>query len=151
MGKNEKNIDDFVENLQEEIISNEIEDFNDYIVELFHNPKNWGKPSKFNVSFKKKGIRNDSLEFFAQIKNNMIQNINFLTDGCGVAIATASQITLLTQGKTIDYAKKITIEQVNRSLGGLPEGHKDSIELGLDVLKELINKYQNANFGEITK
>jgi nitrogen fixation NifU-like protein len=147
--KKKEDIENFVEKLQEEIIRDEIEDFNEYIVGLFHNPKNWGKPKHFNISLKKKGIRNDSIEFFAQIKNNIIEKINFLTDGCGATIATANQITLLAQGKPIDYARNLTIEQVNKSLGGLPEEHMDSLELGLNVLKQLINNYQNANIEDV--
>ena len=38
------NFDNFVKQLQEEIKQKELEEYNEYIVDLFHKPKNWGKP-----------------------------------------------------------------------------------------------------------
>ncbi|MHA1803844.1 MAG: hypothetical protein ACTSU4_04860 [Promethearchaeota archaeon] len=38
----EKKIDELVKQLKKKIIEKEIEDFNEYIVNLYHEPINWG-------------------------------------------------------------------------------------------------------------
>ncbi|MEJ2279888.1 MAG: hypothetical protein P8Y70_19400 [Candidatus Lokiarchaeota archaeon] len=62
----EKQFDEFVDNLQQEIIQKEIEDFNERIVKLFHNPPNWGKPNSENitVSSSYRGSCGDQMQFF---------------------------------------------------------------------------------------
>ena len=54
MPQRKGDFDKFVEKLQEEIIDKEIHDFNEHIVKLFHNPKNWGKPANFTISHSSK-------------------------------------------------------------------------------------------------
>ena len=45
-----ENFEEFVEKLQREIIEKEIEDHSEKIVNLCHNPQNWGKPSKDKIT-----------------------------------------------------------------------------------------------------
>ena len=142
MPQNEDNFDDFVENLQQEIIDKEIDDFNEHIVNLSHNPKNWGKPSDFTISNSYIGPRKDTMEFYLTIDNGVIKKANFFTDGCGATVATGSQTTLLIDGKTIDYAEKLKLEDIDLALKGLPEDHKHSLELAINALKKLIMKYK---------
>jgi hypothetical protein len=39
-----EDLNKFTKKLQEEIIKKEIEEHNEKIVNLYHNPQNWGKP-----------------------------------------------------------------------------------------------------------
>ena len=63
--------DDFVANLQKEIIEKEKEEYNEYIVELFHDPKNWGKPPEndINVSQTYTGPCGDTMYYFLKIED----------------------------------------------------------------------------------
>ncbi|MFX0056959.1 MAG: iron-sulfur cluster assembly scaffold protein [Candidatus Heimdallarchaeota archaeon] len=143
MSENEDNFDKFVEEIQTEIIHKEIEDFNEHIVELFKNPPNWGKPTKYTVSFAYKNNRNNTMEFFATIRNDIIEKINFFTDGCGATVATGSQTTLLLVGKSIEYAERLKQKDIDKALRGLPDDHKYSLDLVINSLKGLIKKYKN--------
>ena len=136
--------DDFVEDLQQEIINNELNDYNEHIVELFHNPKNWGKPSdeEITVSQTYLGPCGDTMNFFLKINDKIIENAHFVTDGCGASVATASQTTLLIEGKTIEFAKKLKPEDIDKALNGLPEDHKHCAELAVRTLRRAINQYE---------
>lgn len=140
-----KNIDDFVEKLQKEIIEKEIEDFNEYIVGLFHDPPNWGKPADKEIT--KSHMCQDShgefMNFFLKINNDIIEKAHFITDGCGATVAAGSQITLLITGKTLEFAENLKFEILNDALGGLPDNHTHGAELALNTLKELIEKYKS--------
>ncbi len=139
-----KDFDTFLEKLQKEIIDKEIEEYNEYIVELFHNPKNWGKPDEQNITVwhAYEGSCGDTMQFFLKIKDNIIEKINFITDGCGASVATGSQTTLLVQGKSLDIAEKIEPIDIDNALKGLPDDHKHCAVLAAETLKGAISKYK---------
>ena len=143
MPKDKDDFDKFVEELQQEIIDNEINDFNKHIVNLSHKPINWGKPSSFTVSQSYKGTHKDTMEFYLTIENGIIKKANFYTDGCGATVATGSQTTLLIEGETIEFAEKLKMEDIDLALHGLPADHKHSLELAVKTLKNLIVKYRS--------
>ena len=120
-----------------------IEEYNKYIVDLFHNPKNWGEPPEedFSVSHSFIGPCGDTMQFFLKINDNIIEKANFITDGCGASVATASQTTLLIENKSLDFAKQLKPEDVDKALKGLPEDHKHCAELAIRTLKHTIKKY----------
>ncbi len=142
MPQGEEDFDNFVEKLQKEIVDKEIRDFNEHIVKLFHNPKNWGKPANFTISHSFKGGKNDTMEFYLTIEDNIIKNANFFTDGCGATVATGSQTTILIEGKSLEHAESLKTEDIDLALNGLPDDHKHSLELAVNTLRNLIAKYK---------
>ena len=83
------------------------------------------------------------MQFFLKINNNIIEKANFVTDGCGASVATASQTTILIEGKSLDFAEQLTAEDVDRALKGLPEDHKHCAELSVRTLKRALKKYKD--------
>ena len=142
-----KNSDKLLEEIHSEILEEEIERFNDYIIQLFYNPKNWGRlpDNELNVSQAYRGPCGDTIQFFLKINNNIIEKANFITDGCIAAVATASQTTLLIEGKSLNYAQKLKDKNIDRALKGLPEDHRHCAKLALKALKRTIKKYKENN------
>ncbi len=140
-----KNFDEFVENLQKEIFKTEIKNYNEKIVSLCYNPQNWGKLLRNEISCfeeRRGGPKNYFLGFYLNIENNIINKISFLTDGCGVMIATGSQTTILIEGKTIDFAENLKGEDIDNELMGLPENEKHCLDLAIKTLKSAIENYK---------
>ncbi|MHA2181624.1 MAG: iron-sulfur cluster assembly scaffold protein [Promethearchaeota archaeon] len=138
-----KKLDEFVENLQKEIMKMEIEDHNERIVSLCYNPQNWGKSLKgdiTNFEEQRGGPKNYFLGLYFNIENNIIKEVNFLTDGCGVMIATGSQLTILLEGKTIEFAENLKAEDIDEALMGIPENEKHCLDLAIKTLKSVIEK-----------
>lgn len=136
--------DKYVEDLQKQIIEEELRNYNEHIVELFHHPKNWGKPPEEEISawHAYEGPCGDTMQFFLKINANLIKKANFITDGCGATVAAGSQMTQLIEGKSLEFAEKITPEDLDRALKGLPEDHKHCAELAVRTLSGAINKYK---------
>jgi len=140
-----ENFEAFVENLQKEIIEKEIKDHNIKIVELCYNPKNWGKPSKEEITIfdeRREGPKNYFLGFYLKIEKETIKKANFLTNGCGVMIAIGSQVTILIEGKSILFAESLSIEDIDRALMGIPQDEKHCLNLAIKTLKSVIEKYK---------
>jgi len=135
--------DEYAENLQKIIHEEEIKEYNERIVKLYHEPKNWGKPTDNEITISKtyEGPCGDTMSFFLKIRNNIIEKANFLTDGCGVSVAAGCQTTLLIENRSLDEAKKLKPEDIDAALNGLPEDHKHCAELAIRTLKRAIDDY----------
>jgi len=143
-----KKLDEFVENLQKEIMKMEIEDHNEKIVSLCYNPQNWGKMLMKDITISEEqrgGPKNYMLGLYFNIENNIIKKINFLTDGCGVMIATGSQVTILLEGKTIEFAENLKAEDIDSALLGIPENEKHCLDLAINTLKRAIAKFKSRD------
>jgi len=140
----DERLDAYAKKLEEMIKEEAKTHYNDYIVDLFYDPKNWGKPldEEISVSESYKGPCNDTVEFYLKIRDGIIERANFTTDGCGATIATASQVTMLIEGKPLEYAEKLKPEVINEALGGLPEDHKHCALLTTTTLLNAIQKYK---------
>ena len=148
MDEQEKSeFDKFVDDLQEEIKQQEIDDFNEYIVNLFHDPKNWGKPEVQEITVEQsyQGPCGDTMQFFLKIDDGVIKKANFITDGCGASVATGSQTMQMIEGKSIDFAQNVTPDDIDKALQGLTIDHKHCAELAKRTLRRALAKYQKDN------
>ncbi len=136
--------DEFVNKLQKEIIDKELKDYNERIVELYHNPINWGQPPEEEITetHAYEGPCGDTMQFFLKIKNNKIEKANFITDGCGATVACGSQTTMLIEGRSLEFAENLKSKDIEMALNGLPEDHKHCAELAKRTLRRLIEKYK---------
>ena len=77
-------------------------------------------------------------------KNKTIEDVSFLSYGCASNIATASIITDLAKGKTLDEAKKISWKDAMEALDGLPPVKVHCSVLAADTLQTAISNYEIA-------
>ncbi len=139
---------EFVKNLQKEIIQKEIEDHNEKIVNLCYNPQNWGKPPKEEITVfeeRRGGPKEYFFGLYLKIENDIIIKANFRTDGCGVMIATGNQLTLLIEGKSIEFAENLKPKEINNALMRIPPDEKHCIDLAINTLKTAIKKYKHEH------
>lgn len=144
--------EEYAKKLEKMIREQAKENYNEHIVDLFYEPKNWGRPPKEEITISQsyKGPCNDTMSFFLKINNDIIEKANFITDGCAATIATASQVTILIEGKPLEFAENLKPEDIDISLGGLPADHKHCAELASTTLKKAIKKYR-SNVDQIKK
>ena len=118
--------------------------YSDKVLDHFKEPRNVGTLEGEDVAVGRIGnpVCGDLMEFYIKVKENRIEDIKFKTFGCGSAIATASMITELAKGKTIDEALKITRQDVADELDGLPPIKMHCSNLAADALKDAIKNYR---------
>jgi len=84
----------------------------------------------------------DTVRIYLKIEDNRILDAKVKVFGCPVAIAAASVLTELIQGRSIDDALGVTNEDVAAALGGLPEEKLHCSVLAETVLEDAISRYR---------
>jgi FeS cluster assembly scaffold protein NifU len=120
--------------------------YSEKVLDHFRHPRNVGTLEGDDISVGRVGnpVCGDLMEIYIKVENGRIKDIKFKTFGCGSAIATASMITELAMGKTIDEAMKITRKDVADELDGLPPIKMHCSNLATDALKDAIHNYQKG-------
>jgi nitrogen fixation NifU-like protein len=96
----------------------------------------------------------DQITIYLKInpETKVIEDIKFQSYGCASNIATASIITDLAKGKTIEEAKQINWKQAADELDGLPPVKMHCSVLAADTLHNAIKKYEiEHNLAEADK
>lgn len=116
------------------------------VLEHFKNPHNQGAIEDADaVGQEGNPVCGDVMKMYLKIKNDKIDDIKFETLGCAAAIAVSSALTDIAKGKTLDEAMKISKDDVVTDLGGLPDVKIHCSMLGIDALRQAIEKYRAKN------
>jgi nitrogen fixation NifU-like protein len=132
-------IDKLVESLQEAVLAGYSQKFKD---ELF-NAGNIGTIENPDSRVRITGVCGDTIEMFLTVRDNRINNIKFITDGCGATVVCANYVTRTVQGKSIEEAHRMEPDDVDRYFEGLPEEHKHCAKLAVITLRALLEKYSS--------
>ena len=112
-------------------------------IELYVNNVNVGALENPTVVTTYLGPCGDLIKLYLKIdKNGTIENAKFYYLGCPGSASSASAMTELLKGKTVDQTKKITEEDVLKKLGGLPKMKLDCPKLAIKTLRKAIAEYE---------
>ena len=85
----------------------------------------------------------DLIKLYLKInKENVIEDAKFYYLGCPGSASSASAMTTLLKGKTINQAKKMTGNDILAELGGLPKSKLDCATLSIKTLRKAIAEYE---------
>lgn len=116
------------------------------VMEHFKNPRNAGKIENADgIGEVGNPTCGDMMYCYIKVKDGKIEDIKVETFGCAAAIATASMITELAKGKTLEEAMKISRSNVADALEGLPPVKLHCSNLAADALHNAIEDYKKKN------
>ena len=118
-----------------------IVNYPEHIVELAKNPKHFGRMNDPASGAYIKGPCGDEMEFYLVIKNRVIEEVKFYTEGCIATVVCGSLTAQLALGKSIDDALGISPKKVIETLNGLPEDHCHCSILAVGALYRAIADY----------
>jgi nitrogen fixation protein NifU and related proteins len=117
-------------------------EYSEKVMDHFSKPRNVGEVSEPDgVGEVGNPVCGDMMKFTIRVKDNRIEDVKYLTFGCGAAIAVSSMVSEMVKGKTLEEALQVTNKQVAEELGGLPGNKMHCSNLGAEALHKAIEDY----------
>jgi nitrogen fixation NifU-like protein len=111
------------------------------VLDHFEHPRNAGTIADADASAR---IENpacgDILELTIKIADGRIAEIRFRAKGCVAAMACGSALTELVRGKSVDEARKLSREELLRTVGELPPASSHASHLAMDALQAVLQQ-----------
>jgi len=122
--------------------------YSEIVMDHFKKPRNVGEMKDADgIGEVGNPICGDMMSIYIKVKDDRIDDISFLTFGCGAAIAVSSMITEMARGKTLEEALQITNKSVAEALEGLPKNKLHCSNLGADALHMAVRDYMDKKEG----
>ena len=128
--------DRMVEALQRQISEQERALYSAKVIEEAYNPRNLSRIAEPDAYAVVRGWCGDTMEIYLRLDGERIQEITFMTDGCGPSVACGSKLTAMMQGMSLEEARKIKPEDLIAALDGLLEESVHCAELAVSTLQE---------------
>ena len=115
--------------------------YSETVIDHAMTPRNVGNMDAANGYASVTGPCSDTMEIWLKVRNDIVAEATFMTDGCGTTIAAGSMVTELAKGKSVSQALRISQEDVLSALDGLPEESKHCALLAANTLKAAVKDY----------
>ncbi len=111
------------------------------VLDHFKNPRNAGElPDATAAVDVTNPVCGDVLRLAVRVEDGKIAAVRFKAQGCVAALASASALTELVAGKSLNEAWSVTAAQISAALGGLPQATFHGAQLASDALVALFAK-----------
>lgn len=111
-------------------------------IKYYETKLNVGEIKKPDAHFIYTGPCGDTMEMFLKIESNIITDAKFRAIGCAGSYASASALTEMIKGKTIEEAMKLNEEDILNHLGKIPAQKIHCACLAKRTLQKAIRKYK---------
>ena len=135
------NLDEFLDNLQNEIFEDAKQALGEKGFQRWRNPKYHGRMENPDGQAKVTGECGDTMEIYLKFKNDRISDASYFTNGCASSAIAGSFAAELTLGKDPDEITDITEETVLNTIGRLPEKDLHCASLAAQTVQEALNNY----------
>jgi len=140
--KTKDKFDSMVKKLQDAIDRQEEKTYSDVVISNYRNPTYFRKLKSADAKADITGPCGDTISLELVVKDLVIDDAGFSTDGCGASIACGNKLCSMIVGKTVEQAAHISSAQLRTSLGGLPKDHEHCSVLAVNTLRACLDSYQ---------
>jgi nitrogen fixation NifU-like protein len=109
--------------------------YNDTVIAHAVAPKHAGRMESPDGYAKIGGSCEDTIEVFLAVKNDIIVEAIFMTDGCAASVAALDAALELIDRKPVAAARALTGEKILGLLGGLPESDEHRADLAARAVR----------------
>ena len=145
----DKNLEDFVQNLKEQIYAETQEAYGEIAYGRWLNPRFKGPIKEPDGHAVLRGPCGDSMEIFLRFEDGRVKEASFQTDGCGSSTVCGSFAAEMALGKETNELLKITGEALMEKLGGLPDEDAQCAFLAAETLQGALKDYMVRQSKEV--
>ena len=120
-------------------------EYSETVLDHFQHPRNLGDLDRPDaVAEVENPACGDRTRLAVRIRERKIVEARFRTEGCPAAIAASSMLTEMIIGQTLEDAARLRDTHVAAALGGLPRNKLHCSVLAEDVIRAVIEQYEQA-------
>ena len=124
--------------------------YTEKVIDHFKDPHNTGKIENADAVATEGSLAcGDMMTIYIKEKDGVIDEVKFESYGCAANIATASMVTDIVKGKTLEEAEKITWKDIVNELGGLPKVKNHCSNLAVETLHSAIKVLRDRKEGKL--
>jgi nitrogen fixation NifU-like protein len=129
--------------------------YRELILDYYRNPRNFGKLDPHDIDARDSNpLCGDEVEMQLRIstEKDKIEEIKFIGKGCAISQASASMLTEMAKGKSLEWVKSLSRDDIQKMLGtsDLGPARIKCAMLPVKVLKTGIYGYLGAQYTEPT-
>lgn len=92
--------------------------YREYILDHYKNPRNYGTLENPDISYEEDNpVCGDRVRIDIKLEDNRIADIRFQGEGCAISQASASILTEMVKGKTLEEVRQLSKEDLLKQLG----------------------------------
>jgi nitrogen fixation NifU-like protein len=122
-----------------------VPEYSAIVLDHFQRPRNLGDLERPDaVAEVENPACGDRTRLAVRVRDGIISEARFRTEGCPAAIAASSMLTEMVLGKTLEEAARLRDTDVADALGGLPRNKLHCSVLAEDVIRAVIEDYSKT-------
>jgi len=133
-------IDDIARGLQEMVDREESRVYSLQVRRERAFPQNMGRVGDPHGEATFTGSCGDTMEFSVRMNGDILEEVRFMTDGCGITVACGSMLSRTVEGRTVADVMQMSPGDLESLLGGLPESNRHCAALALETLWQAMEK-----------
>jgi len=118
--------------------------YKEQILDHYRNPRNFGRLENANIKNREVNtLCGDEIEMQLKLNSNKVEEVKFIGNGCAISLASASMLTEIVKGKSLEELKNIEKEDILNLLNiEISTVRLKCALLSLDALKNGILNYE---------
>ena len=130
--------------------------YRELILDYYRNPRNFGKLDPHDIDARDTNpLCGDEVEMQIRVSadKDKIEEIKFIGKGCAISQASASMLTEMAKGKSLDWVKGLSRDDIQKMLGtsDLGPARIKCAMLSVKVLKTGVYGYMGDHYTEPTE
>ena len=141
------NLDEFVNQLQEQIFDEAREAFGEKGFHRWRNPRYNGRMADPDARARLTGSCGDTMEIYLKFDKGRVADASYFTDGCASSGICGSFASELAIGRDPDGLAEITGDAVLETIGRLPPEDRHCADLAAEAVGAALDDYMKRHLG----
>jgi nitrogen fixation protein NifU and related proteins len=141
------NLDDFIDNLQEQIFDEARQAYGEKGFDRWRNPRHHGRMADPDARSRLTGSCGDTMEIYLKFQNDRVADASYFTDGCASSGICGSFASELAIGRDPDGLAGITGDAVLETIGRLPAEDRHCADLAAEAVQAALEDYMKRRLG----
>jgi nitrogen fixation NifU-like protein len=138
---NNQDFDALIDKIQNEVFDEAKNALGEKGFDRWRNPRHCGVMEDVDEHARMRGSCGDTMEMYIRVKDDRVEKVSYVTDGCSSSSIAGSFTSELAMGKTFAEVLDMSGADVLHEIGTFPEAEEHCAHLAVSTLQEAVNSF----------